>query len=722
MAREPSAQSSAFPSTSYDEWRRRVDSELDGAAFERALVRPTPEGFARQPLYTAQDLPAGRDPTGFPGLPPYTRGGRALDPDFRGWTIAQEVAGPSVAAARAAIRCDVASGVRLLWLRGDRATRRGLDPDDEAARPLVAQGGIPLTSLADAERLLDGVDLEQVAVVVDAGANALPVAAFLVEAARRQGIDPQKLHGGFGCDPLGALAADGSLPGTLETAFALMAELTAWSRRQAPGMRALLVSAVPYHDAGATAVDELALAMATGVEYLRRMSAAGLDVDGVAAQIRFAMSVGRDLFIEIAKLRAARLLWAKVVRASSGSDTAQVMQLHARGSSVTRTRCDPWGNLLRGTAESFAAAVGGADSIVNAPFDEVLGPRDDPGGEDVREIDDWRVAPRRIAAHTHHILKEESHLAQVLDPAGGSWYLESLTDELARAAWTRFQDLEAGGGMARCLTSGRVAEILRESAEKRRRAVAKRREAIVGVSDFPNLKAEIPEPEAPDFKRLGEEAATAVARHRAEHDAGEPLAALAGAGEPGGRGAAVAATAAGGATLGALSAALWGSEDPVTIPALPRARLAEPFEELQIASAHWQAERGQRPRVFLAKMGTPAEHRARAGFAANFFAAAGVEPVAPEEGFEEPQAAADAFAASEAEVAIVCSTDERYPELIPVLAPLLKERGARRVWLAGRPGDREAAYREAGIDEFIFLGCDVHAVLRALLTELGVMA
>ncbi|MCP4655834.1 MAG: methylmalonyl-CoA mutase [bacterium] len=716
-------QSSAFPPTSFDEWRRRVESELAGVAFERALVRPTLEGFARQPLYTAEDPPAGRDPAGFPGLPPYTRGGHPLDQDFRGWTIAQEVAGPSVATARAAIRSDVASGVRLLWLRGDHATRRGLDPDDEAARSLVARGGIPLTALDDAERLLDGVDLSQVAVVVDAGANALPGAALLVETARRQGIDPDKLHGGFGCDPLAALAADGSLPGPLDTAFALMADLAAWSHRNAPGMRAVLVSAVPYHDAGATAVDELALATATGVEYLRRLNAAGLDVDTVAAQIQFAFSVGRDLFIEIAKLRAARLLWAKVVRASGGSAEARAMHLHARGSTVTRTRCDPWGNLLRGTAESFAAAVGGADSIVNAPFDEVLGPREDPDGQDAREIDDRRVAPRRIAAHTHHILKEESHLAQVLDPAGGSWYVESLTDELARAAWTLFQDLESRGGMARCLTSGRVAEILRESAEKRRRAVAKRREAIVGVSDFPNLKAEIPEPETPDFKRLGEEAAVAVARYRSGHDAGEALAALAatGDGTPGGRSAATAAAAAAGATLGALSAALWGSGDPVTTSALPRGRLAEPFEELQIAGAGSPAERGKRPRVFLAKIGTPAEHRARAGFAANFFAAAGVEPVAPE-GFEDPQAAAAAFAESQAEVAVVCSTDERYPELVPALAPLLKERGARRVYLAGRPGEREAACREAGIDEFIFLGCDVHGVLRALLAELGVLA
>lgn len=647
-----------FPPTTYEQWRRRVEAELGGAPFA-TLASDAPGAVDRRPLYTAGDLD-GDDPAGFPGQAPRTRGGHAAR---RGWTAAQEYRASDDDAGLAA---DLAAGVELVILPGDAL-----------------------------ERFLPHLDLGRTAVVVKDGAAALTAAGAVAAAAARQGVAAGGLRGGFGCDPLGALAGRGELPGSLDRAFDLAADLLAWSRRETPNVRPLLVDVAPYHAAGAGAVEELAAAAASGVELLRRLTAAGHDVDAVAGATLFGFSVGGDVFLEIAKLRAARLVWAKVVKASGGSPGAQRMWLHAGSSSVTRTLRDPWVNLLRGTTESFAAIVGGADSIATAPFNELLG---SPGR-----------TSRRLAVNAQHILREEAFLGEVLDPAGGSYYVESLTEELARAAWSLLQEIERRGGMARAL--GWVRERIAATAAARREAAARRQPPIVGVSDYAHLEEELPLPAPP--------------RPPAEKPAGRPpearLAELArDLDEPAGDGsatAAVVAAAIAGVARHDLEAILWRGSEPARAPALPRFRPAEPFEELRALSGRWRDARGRRPRVFLVELGEPSQHRARAGFAASFFAAGGIEAAdsgsLPVDG-DLPSAAAAAFAASAADLAVLCSADELYPEAVPLLAPVLKARGARAVILAGRPGEHEASYRAAGVDGFIYLGVDAVAALRAV--------
>ncbi len=399
-----------FPPVDYATWRRRVEKELGDAPFD-SLTHRGPGGLEIEPLYTAEHLPRGFDGTRAGLLPPR---------EGRGWRIATEIEPGSIAAAVDAIAAARRHGAEILWLRLDLAA----DAD------------------AEIDRLSAAADPAATAVVLDAGPRAPAAASRWIAAAGRRGVDAGELRGGFGCDPLGALAAGNPLEGSAESALEGMGSLAVRAAAETPGVRSALVSTRPYRDAGASAVDELAFALATGVAYLRQLTAAGLDVDGAAGQLLFAAGAGTDVFLEIAKLRALRHLWATVVTAS-GAAGREAMRLHVRTSAPGPADRDPWTHLLRATAATVAAVAGGADSIATTPFDDAP-----------------RAANRRLAVNLQLIAAEEAHLGRVADPAAGSWAVEALTDRLARAAWSRFQKLEAAGGMTRCLAAGKLEEIL----------------------------------------------------------------------------------------------------------------------------------------------------------------------------------------------------------------------------------------------------------------------
>jgi len=449
-------------------------------------------------------------------------------------------------------------------------------------------------------------------------------------------VTAEAASGSLGADPLGLLARTGR---TQDTAHHLAdaAALAARCGRDYPSVRAITVDALVYHDAGASAAQELGCSLATGVAYLRELTRAGLSVDAAAAQLEFRYAATADQFLTIAKLRAARRLWSRVTEVCGAGREGAGQRQHAVTSRVMMTERDPWVNMLRTTVACLAAGLGGAEAVTVLPFDSALGLPD--------------ALARRVARNTQSILLEESHLARVIDPAGGSWYVEQLTDDLARAAWAWFQEIERAGGQQAALGSGLVRERIAATWAERSEAIARRREPITGVSEFPNLR------EQP------------VVREPAP----SPYAGSAAAAADGG---------------------------------LPTVRRSEGFEALRTRSDAHLAETGHRPRVFLATIGPVAAHTARASFAANLFQSGGLETV-PGEG-------AEAFAASGAAVACLCSSDALYTEHAASTAAALKDAGAQRVLLAGKPGEWSA------VDGYIFVGCDAIAALTAVLDESGV--
>lgn len=692
-----------FPAPAIGDWRRAAEAGLSGRSVDGLAVQLL-EDVEIRPLYTADDVGMVAQ---MPGQAPFTRG-RRMPEAADHWQNAPRIDHPEITTAATMISEAVAGGANSVWLRASAASRLGLDPDHPRAAAADLDG-VPLATVEDLGTVLGPALAGGTPVHLAAGGAAPAVLALLVAAAARCGVGPERVHGSVDVDPLAALTADGEVATGLDRSFALTADAAMWAARQAPNLRVLSVSTVPYHVAGATAVHELAYAMATAVATMRAAEAGGCDLDVVARQLRFVQALGRDVFLGIATLRALRRLWYRVATSCGVDDDLAGAFIHATTSPRSLTARDPWTNLLRGTTQTVAAVTGGADVVTTLEFDRRLGVPGDLG--------------RRLARNTQTILREESHLGRIADPAGGSWYVESLTEELAHRAWTLFQQIERDGGMRAALERGHVAGLVGEALAARRRAVAHRRDPVTGVSTWPLIDEQRPTPPSLDGPSVRRAAAERVAAWRQRHRPDGVLEALAttvSAGTHDGRctQAAVDAAAAG-ATLGQLVASLQtGGRASRSVP-LPSEPSALMFERLRDAADRALASSGQRPTAFLATLGPVAEHTARATFCRNLLAAGGIDAVDPG-GVADAEQAAGAFRDSGAGIAVICSSDERYRADAADTARRLKDAGARLVALAGRPGDHEGDWREAGIDRFVFAGGDAHADLTAFLEALGV--
>jgi methylmalonyl-CoA mutase len=688
-----------FPPTSYDEWRAIVEADLNGAPFEKKLVTRTYEGIDIQPLYVRKDFRGERDPNGFPGLPPFVRGSRALGSVMRGADLRQEHAHPDLTVTNHAVLSDLADGATSIQLRLDAAARDGLDPDAATAASLAGRDGVMAYRVDDLDAALADVDLTGVEIALDSGAAFLPAAAVLVALWERRDVSFHQVRGAFNADPLAVLARDGQLPVSADALMTMLTELAEWTSHHCPRVTAVGVDTSPYHHSGASAAQDLAFGLATAIAYLRAMTDAGMDFDTAAHQILFSFSLGTHHFLAMAKLRAARRLWGRVVDACGGSEGAGAMRIHARTGDRVLTRRDPYVNILRNTVGVFAGIVGGADVVTSVPLDSVAGLPDD--------------FSRRVARNTFLILQEEGHLHRVIDPAGGSWFLDSITDQLANEAWKVFQEIEKHGGMLAVLESGWINEQIAAAHAPRASDIARRKEGITGVSEFPNLAEERAVHPSLDIDGLRKAAASRVKDCRPQKntlvaDSSTDFKSTVAAAE-------------GGATIGQLAQAWEFHKSSASIVPLVARGFAEPFEELRDATDAWQAKHGRRPRVFLANMGPVVHHTARATYAKNFFEAGGFE-VVNVDGFQDAEAAAAAFSESGAMIAVICSSDKFYSEVVPKVAARLKAAGARSVVLAGNPGANEVAWREAGVDRFIYVKCDVLSTLRELLREEGVLA
>lgn len=691
-----------FSVPTHEQWVADVEKALKGAPFDKRMLTKTHEGITLRPIYTRQDWPAAGDPSGFPGATPYTRGGRASGNRIDDWDARGTYAYPDPAACNDVILRDLERGVKSVEVVFDAAAKAGLDGDAPTAAELAGADGLMLYTTDDLDRLLTGVYLDLAPIHLDAGAQFLPAAALLAALWQRRQVKPEAAKGAFDADPLAALAATGKLPVPIDAALAQMADLARYTAAHYPNVTAVGVDTSPYHDAGATETQDLAASMATAVAYLKAMTAAGLDIDTACRQILFTYSIPCDQFLGICKLRAARQMWARVAESCGASEPARAMRLHAVTAARMMSKRDPWVNILRTTVGCFAAAVGGADSITVRPFDAALGLSDELG--------------RRIARNTHVVLAEESNIAKVIDGGGGSWYVESRTEEIAKAGWVEFQAIEQAGGMVAVLKDGSFAKKIAASYAQREGAIAKRRDPVTGVSEFPNILETPIVREVLDLhaQTAGERLAVYRRDHAGAGDAAQALKKAA----AGALTEATVAAVAGGATLGGIAAALASGGEQ--IEALPTHRYGERFEALRDASDAYLAKTGARPQIFSANLGSVAQHTGRATFTKNFFEAAGIQ-VPGNAGFADVESCVAAFKKSGARIAILCSSDAVYETLAVPTAQALKAAGCEYLFLAGAPGDKKDTYNAAGIDDFIFMGGDVLQTTRAALARLGVI-
>lgn len=692
----------AFSPPTVDAWRVEVERLLEGAPFDAKMRTRIEEDFSLEPLYTQAaiaDLPF---LDRLPGTPPYVRGRHARI-DHVAWDVTQEIGPADIETANAHLLEELEGGATAAILRLDEAARAGRDPD-EAPSSWVGRGGVSIGNVAEMDRLLDGVALDRVPLFLDAGPCASAGFALLAAVARQRDLPTQALCGAVIQDPLGTWVGSGKLECSLDAACDSMAEITRWCAARAPRFGTLWVSGEPYHNGGGHAVQELAFTLATAVEYLRRLEARDVAVRVAARHLRFSFALGNRFFVEIAKLRAARLLWHRVLEVAAVAEPGIGMWIHGNTSAFTKTQYDPHVNMLRATTQALSGIVGGVNSLRVIPFDA-----------------SFRVPTaesRRLARNVPTIIREESHLGKILDPCGGSYCIERLTHDIAGQAWQLFQEVERRGGMQRALQAGFPQSEVARVLDHRRSDLFHGVQVRVGINGYPDGTQKPPIPTEPDpelwirqrrsdFAKTRQAPSTFQGTLDPNSLQGEALmdAAMHWASQ--------------GASLSQLSEALRNHDGTAPpLDPIPVQTLTQPLEAIR--TNVWRArQKGADCRVFVVTLGPLAAIMARLDFTTAFFEAGGFEVVA----LAEADAMEELRATTGVPVVALCGPDEAFAEEVPRMASMLKTRHPRCcLVLAGKPVEEALRHQisEAGVDIMITRKSNRWETLNRVADHLGV--
>ncbi len=458
-----------LPQKSLDEWRALAEKELKGDLGR--LTWHTPEGLDVAPLYTAADLEGLEAVDTLPGFEPFVRGVRATMYTNRPWTIRQYAGFSTAEESNAFYRQNLAAGQMGLSVAFDLATHRGYDSDHPRVVGDVGKAGVAIDSVEDMKILFDGIPLDRMTVSMTMNGAVLPVLAGYVVAAEEQGVSQAQLAGTIQNDILKEFMVRNTYIYPPEPSMRIVADIIEHTATHMPKFNSISISGYHMQEAGATAVQELAFTIADGLDYVRIATERGLDIDAFAGRLSFFFAIGMNFFMEVAKLRAARLLWARVIRQFDPSKPGSLMlRTHCQTSGVSLTEHDPYNNVVRTTVEALAAVLGGTQSLHTNSFDEALALPSE--------------ASARIARNTQLILAEETGITHVVDPLGGSYYVEALTHSLAAAAWELIEEVEELGGMTRAVESGMPKLRIEEAAARRQARVDRGEEVVVGVNKY----------------------------------------------------------------------------------------------------------------------------------------------------------------------------------------------------------------------------------------------
>lgn len=603
-----------FTPVSPQEWKDKIVEDLKGVDYDKKMIWRTQEGFNVNPFYTKSDTQDIK--LSAPGEYPYTRG----NSNSNNWNIRQSIATDDVEAANAKARKILSEGVTSI---GFSIKGRMVSAEFIAA-------------------LLKDIDIEKTELNFAVCAKrTVDFASLFADYCKQRGSTLEKIHGTIEYDPISKELGRGKIIENYIDNIKSLLQATA----QMPNMRCVAVNAVELCNAGAYITQELGYALAWGNEYMHAMTEAGIPADVAATKIKFNLGISSNFFMEIAKFRAARSLWAKIVEQYEPScQCAGKMIIHAVTSTFNLTLFDPYVNMLRTQTEAMSAAIAGVESITVLPYDSVY--------ETPTEF------AERIAKNQQLILKHESHLDKVADPAGGSYYIESLTRSIATEAWKIFLATEEAGGFHTAVKAGTVQQAIEESSNSRRTALAKRREILLGTNQYPNF---------------GETS-----------EGHEPLQKFCCCGKP----------------------------ETHREGTLYKSRLATEFEELRLATEN----SGKRPKAFMLTIGNLAMRQARAQFSCNFLATAGYE-VIDNLGFESIEEGVKAALDAKADIVVICSSDAEYAEYA---IPAYKALDGKALFIVAGAPECMQELQEAGIENFIHVRVNVLETMKALNAKLGI--
>jgi methylmalonyl-CoA mutase len=694
------------------DWDAAAAKEVRG----KDLTWRTPEGIDVRPLYTAEDV-ADLDP-GLPGFAPYTRGPYASMYKGRPWTIRQYAGFSTAEESNAFYRRNLAAGQKGLSVAFDLATHRGYDSDHPRVVGDVGKAGVAIDTLEDMKILFDGIPLDEMSVSMTMNGAVLPVMAFYIVAAEEQGVAQAELTGTIQNDILKEFAVRNTYIYPPAPSMRIVADIIQYCSANMPKFNSISISGYHMHEAGATAVQELAFTLADGMDYVRAARARGLDVDAFAPRLSFFFGIGMNFFMEVAKLRAARLLWHRIMTGFGARNPKSTMlRTHCQTSGVSLTEQDPYNNIMRTTIEAMAAVLGGTQSLHTNSFDEAIALPTDFSA--------------RIARNTQLVLAEESGIANVADPLGGSYYVEALTAELAGKAWALIEEVEALGGMTRAVAEGMPKRRIEEAAAARAARADLGETAIVGVNRY-----RLEEEGDHDILQIDNEKVRAgqiarLAQTRADRDEPTAEAALDALRE-GAKGEAnllalAIEAARARCTLGEISAAL---EDVFGRYATVPAPVAGIYGAAWAGDPAWARAQsgvgaiarrlGRKPRMLVAKMGQDGHDRG-ANLVSSAFADLGFE-IVPGPLFQTPQESAKLAADKDVDVVGASSLAAGHKTLVPELIGHLRDMGRAdiKVVVGGViPAQDYDMLRDAGVQAIFGPGTNLVEAAGEVLKLLG---
>ncbi len=661
-----------FPEKTLAEWRALAEKELGGKSID-ALAWQTPEGISVKPLYTAADLETLETVGTLPGFPPYLRGPRATMYANRPWTIRQYAGFSTAEESNRFYRENLKAGQMGLSVAFDLATHRGYDSDHPRVVGDVGKAGVAIDSVEDMKTLFDGIPLDQMSVSMTMNGAVLPVLAGFIVAAEEQGVPQAKLQGTIQNDILKEFMVRNTYIYPPAPSMRIVADIIEHTAQHMPKFNSISISGYHMQEAGATAVQELAFTLADGLEYVRAAMSKGLKIDDFAPRLSFFFCIGMNFFMEIAKLRAARYLWARLVKPFEPKNPASLaLRTHCQTSGVSLTEQDPYNNVVRTTIEALAAVLGGTQSLHTNSFDEAMA----------------LPTPQsaRIARNTQLILAEESGIPNVIDPLGGSYYVESLTHAVAEAAWELIQEVEGLGGMTKAVESGMPKLKIEESAARRQARIDRGEEAIVGVNKYRSDSAEKVDILDIDNSKVREQQVARLKQIRKARD-GKRVAAALGALTDAARSgngnllALAIAAARARATVGEISDALETvfTRHRATIRSVSGVYGAlhegdESYRRIQREVEAFARSEGRRPRMLVVKLGQDGHDRG-AKVIATAFADIGFDvDVGPL--FQTPEEAARQAVENDVHVVGVSSQAAGHKTLVPALIAALRKEGA----------------------------------------------
>ena len=594
-----------FPPITIQEWEQLIHADLKGADYEKKLIWKTIEGFDVKPYYRNEDIAELPHIHSLPGEFPFVRGYKK---SFNTWEIRQDISESVPAEANIMALKAISRGANSI----------GFNVQD-------------IAKTSDLKKMLHGIDLAQTQLHFKSSSSYSIFASILIDYLRENKIDKSKLKGSFNFDHFAYYLLHSEYYNSLSDNLNELKCLLELMKSELPQMQIINVNGKLFHNAGGNVVQELGFTLSTALEYMSALTAIGISAIDILPRMRFSIALGGNYFFDIAKIRALRMLWAQIAREYTSNEELCKVFIHAETSLWNKTIYDPYVNMLRTTTEAMSGAIAGADSINVLPFDVAY--------------TDGNEFSNRIARNTQIILKEESYLDKIADPAAGSYYIESITDSIAGHAWELLLKVEDAGGYAKAMESGFVSEQISLTASKRDMEIAMRRSSILGTNQYPNLQETMLD--------------------KLQKKADYPSACL------------------------------------------KIYRGAQPFEKLRLASEQHIKNGGKPIRVFLLTIGNLNMRKARASFATGFFGCAGYS-IIDNTGFTTAEEGAKAAMNAKADIVVICSSDEEYATFgIEVTRMLKSETQPPKVIIAGNPLEIMENLKEAGVDDFIHVRTNV---------------